>query len=319
MEDEGKSGAFADIADTISKATTSANISNTNITDRTIVSEDKLDTMNEKEEPKYKSLNKVLRNKGDPKAIRQAKLHAETGKASLAVRSWLFPSKCTQTARQKGLPKGSLMRYSDAVPPALLDRKTIYDAVAHLSRHDSKLAALIARVGADALIRDCRDCGTPRPPTQARLFDRCVRAITYTMVSVDAGNAFLRRLAMKIGTCLERKAPSTRNKVLSTLSKREAGDEVGSDSPEYLLNLLLEGRHTEFTFTHQMMRELVNDCEIDKGKRTGYPHICGVTFPCGKNVHSAKALLSSREFLEIDALTACSLTQGRMTTILCFF
>tara|TARA_B100000780_G_C20774044_1_gene307347 strand:- start:104 stop:238 length:135 start_codon:yes stop_codon:yes gene_type:complete len=34
---------------------------------------------------------------------------------------------------------------------------------------------------------------------QARLFDKCLKSITFTMVSVEAGNAFLRRLAMKVG------------------------------------------------------------------------------------------------------------------------
>ena len=33
---------------------------------------------------------------------------------------------------------------------------------------------------------------------QARLFDKCLKSITFTMVSVEAGNAFLRRLAMKV-------------------------------------------------------------------------------------------------------------------------
>ena len=43
-------------------------------------------------------------------------------------------------------------------------------------------------------------CASARPSrTQARLFDKCLKSITFTMVSVEAGNAFLRRLAMKVG------------------------------------------------------------------------------------------------------------------------
>ena len=55
--------------------------------------------------------------------------------------------------------------------------------------------ALIARIGAASLEMNI---GTPKPPTQARLFDKCLKSITFTMVSVEAGNAFLRRLAMKV-------------------------------------------------------------------------------------------------------------------------
>ena len=110
---------------------------------------------------------------------------AKAGRASLAVQAWLFPPKATRVAQKKGLPKDSLLRYSDTTPPVVLDRETVYKAVAHLSNKDPKLAALIARVGPDSLVRDC---GPPRPPTQARLFDRCVRAITFTMVGTELAN-----------------------------------------------------------------------------------------------------------------------------------
>ena len=276
---------FADPDDSVSCIMTSANANlDAEMVEDDFVPEDtpKSNQTKTKEEPKYKSLKKVARNKGDPKAIRQAKNQAKDGNASLAIRGWLFPPKVNRASQQKGLAKNSLLRFSDKIPPVVLDRKTVYEAVVHLSKNDSKLAALIARVGADALIRDC---GKTMPPTQARLFDRCVRAITYTMVSVDAGNAFLRRLAMKIGACLERKTPSIRNKLLSGCMwrKRAAGNRDLLNNPPHLLGLLLDGKHTELTFTHPILRELVNDCEIIKGKRTGYPHICGVTFPCGKN------------------------------------
>jgi hypothetical protein len=153
------------------------------------------------------------------------------------------------------------LRFSDTTPPVVLDRETVHKAVTHLSQKDPKLAALIARVGAEALVNDC---GKPRAPTQARLFDRCIRAITFTMVSVDAGNAFLRRLAIKVGVCVERKDASKRNALLKKMCDaiKDSGDKQNVKSPAHLLELLLEGHHNELTFTQEMVRELVNDCEI---------------------------------------------------------
>lgn len=286
LEAAGQSGAFASLDDITS---TSATSSITRDFDTEIMDEDftrKKKTTSKKvkakEEPKYKPLNKVLRNKGDPEAVRQAKHLAKNGHASLAIRHWLSPPKVVRSARPKGLAKDSLQRFSDATPPVVLDRDTVYKAVTHLSNSDEKLASLIARVGADALVSDC---GTPMPATQARLFDRCVRAITFTMISVDAGNAFLRRLAMKLGVCIEQKSKSVRDRLLNDFlhSIQEGGNKSNLTSPEHLLQLLLDGKHGELSFTHPMVNELVKDCEIIKGKRTGYPHLCGVTFPCGKN------------------------------------
>ena len=282
LETEGQSGAFADIVDSNSSILSSLNANLEPDTIQEYAAPIDNASTEEKDEPKYKPLNKVLRNKGDPRAIRQAKSQAKDGKASLAVRSWLFPTKGTRRVRQKGLAKDSLERFSDTVPPLVLDPTTIYEAVAQLSREDSKLAALIARIGPDVLIRDC---GIPQLPTQARLFDKCVRAITFTMVSVDAGTSFLRRLAIKIGVCLMAKGPSTCKKLLITFLKsiHEAGGYEELKGHEDLLECLLNGESQAFLFTHGMMRELVNDCEIINGKRSGYPHMCGVTYPCGKN------------------------------------
>ena len=280
LQTEGQSGAFANVDS--ARSSPNGNL-DTEVVQDVVARNSRTNSMKMEDEPKYKPLNKVLRNKGDPKAIREAKIRAREGKASLAVRSWLFPPKAARSAAgRKGLPKESLMRFSDRSPPLVLDPDTIREAVGHLSRNDPKLAALIARVGTEVLISDC---GTPKPATQARLFDKCVRAITYTMVSIEAGTSFLRRLAMKIGVCLESKEPSTRKKLLGEcfLSVKEGGGADDLARPEELLELLLNGRSQEIVFTHQMMRELVNDCEIIKGKRTGYPHICGITFPCGKN------------------------------------
>lgn len=228
-------------------------------------------------EEKYKPCNTVLRNRGDPKAVAEAKSRARNGGVSNAVQKWLFPSKsraelCNtvgeKVSKTKPLPMKSLLRFSNQKPALVLDADTVRKAVVHLSRNDPKLAALIARVGADALISDC---GTPRPPTQARLFDRCVRGITFTMVSVDAGNSFLRRLAMKVGTILETIPAPRRNEILLQFLKdlRESGQVYST--PDDVLQALLDGRHSEITFTHQLVAELVNRCVMLKGKRSGYP------------------------------------------------
>ena len=101
------------------------------------------------EEPKYASLNKVKRNKGDPIACREAKRRAKAGLASLAVQRWLFPPKVARELSVKGAPKPlgmvSPLRFSDATPPLVLDPPTMRKALQHLSRNDPKMEALITR------------------------------------------------------------------------------------------------------------------------------------------------------------------------------
>lgn len=287
LESAGQSGAFASIEEDSAGNQAAIDSSFAESTN-----DDSL--LNNKEgsgekEPKYKPLNKVIRNKGDPVAVRQAKSLAKSGLASLAVRRWLFPPKGvkiisvpTGKGKNKPLPKESLQRFSDKSPPLVLDPETVQKAVTHLSNNDPKLAALIARIGSDVLVNDC---GKPKPPTQARLFDRCLRAITFTMVSVDAGNAFLRRLTIKIGVCIELMASTRRKQILRQFltATRESNETEDLKSPEELLQLLLQGEHKMIVFTVDLLRELAVSCEEIEGKRTGYPHLCGVTFPCGKN------------------------------------
>jgi len=296
LENAGQSGAFAKFDDSASTCT-STTAASTQSSDMYFLEDDFDDdelsistarankSPKNKKESKYKPLNKVIRNKGDPKAVRQAKSLAKRGHASWAVRQWLFPPKKVCAGREKGgLPKNSLLRFSDRTPPVVLDPETVYKAVTHLSNCDSKLAALIARVGADALVSDCEP-GSCRTPTQARLFDKCLRSITFTMVSVDAGNSFLRRLAIKIGVCLEAKPASVRSKLSDRFlqSIKEGGNKSDLEDSKMLLEHLLAGEHGYIMFTPEMTRMLINDCEVLSGKRSGYPHLCGVTHPCGKN------------------------------------
>lgn len=141
----------------------------------------KSDPEDHHDEIKMAPRNKVLRNKQDPAAVREAKRRAKDGLASDEVRQWLFPPKGPKAT---GLALASPLRFSDASPPIVLNRETVRDAVNQLSR-DPKLAAVIRRVGEDGLFQTC---GSYSPPTQATFFDHCIRAITFTMVSVDAGN-----------------------------------------------------------------------------------------------------------------------------------
>lgn len=228
-------------------------------------------------EPKFAPRNKVFRNKGDPEAVRQAKVLAKSGQASFAVQAWLSPPKKPRT----GLPMMSLLRFSDTTPPLVLDPKTIRDAVAHLSK-DPILASLISRVGAKALIEDC---GHVSPPTDARLFNYCLRAITFSMVSVDAGNSFLRRLAIKIGVCLENMHPHKRKFILNeaVYEMRSEGGKYENMTAETLLDLLLAGKAGGIQFNVGLVGALADTCMMSKGERTGYPHLCGETYPCGKN------------------------------------
>lgn len=252
-----------------------------------------------KAQPKYKPLNKVVRNKGDPEAVRQAKAAARKGGVSMSVHGWLFGGR-KKTNKKSGQPgkkelaMNSPLRFSNLKPATVLNPETIREAVIHLTKNDPKMAALIARVGPDALIKDV---GRARPPTQARLFDRCIRAITFTMVSIDAGNAFLRRLAMKVGVCLESMEADRRDNIMAGFVKdlKDAGVRLGSKSKDQLLDALLRGDHRSVSFTPGIVGELVQQCEILNGKRSGYPHLCGVTFPCGKNDDPAVFLQKARD------------------------
>lgn len=244
--------------------------------------------------PVRRPLNKVIRNKGDPEAVRQAKELARKGHASTAVQDWLFRSKAsnrvtTSNDGSRSLPKTSLLRFSDTSPPLVLDHKTIHKAVAHLSKNDPKMGTLIARVGVDAIFNDV---GMAKVPTQALLFDRCIRAITFTMVSVDAGNAFLRRLAIKIGVSMENTSEPGRKNFLKTFFQdvTESGNKSNISNPQELLELLLKGHHNYLSFTPGMLRVLVDDCEP-----TGHPHLCGPSYPCGKNDDHAIFLQKARE------------------------
>ena len=90
--------------------------------------------------------------------VRQARATAKQGGASRAVTRWLFPPK---ELRRKVARREKFAEFSDATPPVVLTRPVIDAAIAHLSRVDPKLEALIARIGPASLEMNI---GTPKPP-----------------------------------------------------------------------------------------------------------------------------------------------------------
>ena len=250
------------------------------------------------EESKYQTLNKVKVNKGDPEASRQAKAAAKAGKASLAVRGWLFAPK-PNAAKVKGgkrpMAKESLLRFSDVLPPKVCTRETIEAAVVHLSEKDPKLEALIMRIGPDALYSGSE----PKPPTQARLFDQCIRAMTFTMISVAAGESFLKRLAIKCGVCIERMPKPQRKKLLEEAVKEiHQSDEYPELTADVLLERLLDGNFHAILLTCGLIKALVQTCDMHKGKRVGWPHLCGVSRKCGKGRNPDQEAENIKGFLE---------------------
>ena len=141
---------------------------------------------------------------------------------------------------------------------------------------DPKLAALIQRVGAKTLIANI---GEPMKPTQASLFDQCLRAITFTMVSVLAGNSFMRKLAIKIGVCLEMLKPLARKRVLeqALAEMQEASNGFGKWTLKKLHGCLLDGEFGKIIFTPSLLRPLLAACQAPNGK-PGYPHLWGGKF-----------------------------------------
>lgn len=213
----------------------------------------------------------MLRNKGDPAAVREAKQKVLDGRVTVSqkLQQWLFGPK--EKRKNGGLPKDSLQRYSNVKPPVVLDAETVRQAIAQLSL-DPKLKSLIQRVGSDSLMRNI---GEPKAPTKASLFDHCLRAITFTMVSVAAGNSFLRKLSIKIAICLEMLPFPKRQNILkkALLEMNEENNDYDDMTRESLFECLIKGESKKFLFCMSLLKPLVETCEYENGKRTGYPHL----------------------------------------------
>ena len=48
-------------------------------------------------------------------------------------------------------------------------------------------------------------------------------------------------------------------------------DNIDMNDLDRVHQLLLDGIHNQVTFTHEVVGELVKECEVIKGKRSGYP------------------------------------------------
>jgi hypothetical protein len=275
LEMAGQSGSFANVKPASHTLNQSESDEEVDDVDAMDFSPTPSSPKSKKAEPRFKSRNTVLVNKGNLVAVKEAKERARNGEASWVIREWLFArpgsaGNATNGPKSKtSLPHKSMLRYSDQKPPLVMNATTVQKAVTFLSQKDPKLAALIARVGADSLISDIG----AKKLTQGRLFDQCLRAITFTMVSVDAGNVFLRKLAIKIGALLETFTERRRQDLLSRFSRDmvESDKHPVDDSPEALMDLFVKGDHKGLLFTPDLVGELVRTCYMDKGKRVGHP------------------------------------------------
>ena len=260
-----------------------------------------------------KTLNNTLVNKASKEVTDQAKATAREGKASIAVRRWLFGE-----TKEEALPKpekDKFWEFSDTLPPKVMDRKTVEEAVEHLSK-DPKLKKLITRVGLDAIFMQCHaysaDKTGEKPPTKIRLFSSLLKQFTFVQITVDAGNAFLRKLTLKIGSIVEAMPEKQRDKLLKQIAKElaESGEyaEGMSATPKQLYDgkgggLLLEAScHKKIIFTPAAVGAVVDACD-----EWGLPHLTacdgdigGRSFAdigCGKNDDPADYLEACREHL----------------------
>ena len=55
------------------------------------------------------------------------------------------------------------------------------------------------------------------------------------------------------------------------------------------------GSEGAYLFTPGLVGALCDTCEMVRGKRSGYPHLCGQSHPCGKNDDPATFLRMARD------------------------
>ena len=267
----------------------------------------------------------MKRNRGDPAAVKAAKQAAREGKASAAVQQWLFPKQedrvkvAPRTAPsdfRPGEPKARTIvgngAFSTATPPLVLDRSTIEKAITHLSR-DSKIEALITRVGKDALFQNF---GEVLPPTRERFFDKLLKGITFSMISVAAGETMLRKLAIKCGALIEVMEPAAKRKttlsdILAELRHSGECDESNVRDEAHLLELLLAGNFRPFVFTPLMVGVV-----CDASTAHGHPHLSGssdgtyMKVKAGKNDDPKVFLDACRKALAGGPKTCCGFSAG---------
>ena len=109
-----------------------------------------------------------------------AKEAARQGKASLAIRRWLFKTDEVKAERLTPPERDKLWEFSTATPPKTLTRETVAAGVEQLSARDPRLARIITRVGVDAIYMQVAGFASKRP-SKARLFDSLTLTLTLTL------------------------------------------------------------------------------------------------------------------------------------------
>jgi 3-methyladenine DNA glycosylase/8-oxoguanine DNA glycosylase len=257
-------------------------------------------------EPELKTLNKTKRNRRSNEQYALAKAAAREGRASLAVRRWLFKTDNIKEERLTPPEKDKLWEFSTTIPPKKLTRQSVEAGVRQLCK-DPKLERIITRVGVDSIYMQVETFAS-KPATKARLFDHLLHGITFCQISIDAGNAFLRKLAIKAGTLIEVMPKAQRHAVLETIATEmaECGEYEEGMAPTAteLINgkgggLLLEANLGRLIFPPALIGVIVDACD-----KWGLPHLCATDddsytkVGCGKNEGTEGYLNACRSHLK---------------------
>jgi 3-methyladenine DNA glycosylase/8-oxoguanine DNA glycosylase len=258
-------------------------------------------------EPELKTINKTKRNRRSHEQYAAAKAAARKGQASLAVRRWLFKTEEVKAECLTPPEKDKLWEFSTASPPITLTRNSVEAGVRQLCASDPKLERIITRVGVNAIYMQVASFAAKRP-SKVRLFDYLLHGITFSMISVDAGNAFLRKLAIKAGTLIEVMPAVQRRAALEAIATEmaESGDYEEGKAPtaSELLDgkgggLLLEANTSRLMFPPALVGVIVDACD-----KWGLPHLCApdddayVKVGCGKNEGTQGFLNACRAHLK---------------------
>jgi 3-methyladenine DNA glycosylase/8-oxoguanine DNA glycosylase len=134
-------------------------------------------------------------------------------------------------------------------------------------------------VGVDAVLLQVASFCEKRP-SKTRLFDYLIHGITFSMISVEAGNSFLRKLCIKAGTLIEAMPPAKGRVALAAIAAElaESGQYPDGKAPTAadLLDgkdggILLDARKDELIFTPSLIGVIVDACD-----KWGLPHLCAV-------------------------------------------
>ena len=257
-------------------------------------------------EPELRTLNKTKRNKRSYEQYATAKQAAFEGRASIAIRNWLFKTNEVKKERLMPPEKDKFWEFSNVIPPIRLTQEFVKGGVRQLCK-DPKRERIITRVGVDAIYMKVESFAS-KPATKVRLFDYLLRGITFSMISIDAGNSFLRKLAIKAGTLIEVMPKTQRHAVLDMIAAEmaECGQyEAGMTPTAFELldgkggGLLLEANLGRLIFPPSLIGVIFDACD-----RWGLPHLCAidddsyVKVGCGKKEGTENFLNACRAHLK---------------------